>query len=101
MKYNSCFKLINQICFFLFLVCSVFFRTSFFLEIIAFALLICTAYWIYALISPPKDKKLSITVLLGLDIIVLLKIIFSNLDPSILYQQDYHARREGYQKNRQ
>lgn len=48
---------------------------------IAFALLTCTAYWIYVLITPPKGKRLSIIILLELDIIALLKIIFSNYAP--------------------
>lgn len=51
------------------------------MKAIAFALLICTAYWIYVLITPPKGKRLSIIILLGLDIIALLKIIFSNYAP--------------------
>lgn len=71
------------------------------MKAIAFALLICTAYWIYVLITPPKGKRLSIIILLGLDIIALLKIIFSNDAPSMLWQQEYHTRRDGYHKNRQ
>lgn len=81
MIYNSCFKLISQTCFLLFLACCVFFQSIFFMKAIAFALLICTAYWIYVLITPPKGKRLSIIILLGIDIIALLKIIFSNDEP--------------------
>ena len=54
------------------------------MKAIAFALLICTAYWIYVLITPPKGKRLSIIILLGLDIKALLEIIFSNDAPSML-----------------
>jgi len=50
------------------------------MKAIAFALLI----WIYVLITPPKGKRLSIIILLGLDIIALLKIIFINYPPSML-----------------
>lgn len=84
MKYNSCFKLISQTCFLLFLACCVFFQSIFFMIAIAFAILISTAYWIYVLITPPKGKRLSIIILLGLDIIALLKIIFSNDAHSML-----------------
>ena len=82
MKENDYFKLINQLCFLLFLVCCTFFQSKNFLIGITLVLLICTGYWIYTLITSPKSKHKSNLIILGLNILLLLMIALKNYDPS-------------------
>ena len=82
MKENDYFKLINQLCYLLFLVCCAFFQSKIFLIGITLVLLICTGYWIYTLITSPKSKHKSNLIILGLNILLLLMIALKNYDPS-------------------